>query len=413
MGLERAPERNPVLEPTPYELRNRLQVPTTQAAIQRGVQEWMTHPGKAMNKLYGDGMIQKLLGFRIQAIPAVDGAYATLKPSLGESEHLDRICEYLKAPPPAFRDEPVPDEHPYLRYTALKPRERDPEDPPEPIDQYTIKNETVLGDIRYLTDLQQAFPPLSAQHKALGTLIDQLNAYRLLDPRIAMREEMYRTEGGRSAMDIGGMEMGRVGLTAILATATAIFGTISIVQFIRSGGKEISLAPLLWGFATWFVADPNLMNSFFDKSDPIKRDLEEIRGVTNNRTMQYLSEKHRIGGPRWARVVEGIYEGEHGNLHKTESPADTYKQRVAKDLAGTDVEVQAELLAMMEANDGKGTSDFAYFTKTLLEVRREDAKEFMSTYVKTDSFREGIRLDPKARRDIDELRKAREMLRTA
>jgi len=413
MQIEYTPERNPILQPTPYELLNRLQVPTTQAAIQRGVKEWTSSPGTAMNKLYGNGMIQKLLGFRMQAIPVVDAAYKTLQPSIGELENLDRICENLKAAPPALNDEPTPEDHPYLRYTELTPRETDPEEPPEPIAQYTIKNEEVLVDIRYLTDLQKAFPPLSAQYGALGTLIDQLNAYRLLDPRIAMREEMYRTEGGRSAMDIGGMEMGRVGLTAILATITAIFGTISIVQFIRSGGKEISLAPLLWGFATWFVADPNLLNSFFDKSDPIKRDFEEIRGVTNNRTMQYLSEKHRIGGPSWARVVEGIYDSEHGNLHKEDNPAQTYKKRVAKDLAGNDAEVKAELLAMMETGDGKGTSDFAYFTKTLLDIRREDAKEFMSTYVRHDSFREGIRLDPTARRDIDDIQNARAMLRKA
>ncbi len=391
---ERAGERPPSVREQLLQLRE----PATQRAIQQGITEWRTSPHKAMDRLYGEPMIQKLKGFRQQASTIVDHTYQQLSEQLKESDHIERICDNLRAEEPTFGDRPDPSEHPYLRYTEAKPERTDPDEPnPDLLSRYTINDQAVLTDIEYLARLRTALPAASPDRKSLATLINQLNAYRLLDPAIAMREEDYKTNGGeRSAMDIGTQNMGRVALTGILAAGTVIFGTISIVQFYRSGGKSLSLAPFLWAFATIFVANPDLIKSFFQKNDPILQDCEEFKLVTGDRTMQYLSNAYKIGGSRWAKVVEHIYDGDHGTLHMHTNPTDEAMQRVAQELADGDTTVKTSLLAMMKKRDTQGNTDFATFVNTLLLVKRDDAKDFVQTYIDKEGFQEGIRRDPAA-----------------
>lgn len=409
MGVERAPER-PM---TPREELLRLRAPSTAAAIQRGVQEWRTNPGGAADRLYGERMIQKLCGFHAQAPAAVDGAYGVLEASLKNTadafpDKLEAIRDRLKEPPPAYGDAPERSLHPYIRYNEERQPQTDPDEPnPDPLPRYSIDDATVLADIDYLNELGKGFPERSAERAAVARLVDQLNAYRLLDPRTAMREAQASIEGGRSTMDAAGMDMGRVALTGVLASITAIFGTISIVQFIRSGGKEISFAPLLWGFATLFVADPKLVTSFFKPNDPILKEFKEFGVVTNDRGIQYLAKKHGIGGVGWSKTVQRIYDGDHDNLHTLADPSPEAKARIAKQLAGGDAAVERELAAMMDSDDGRGKNDFAMFVETLTRVKGEGARDFIATYVEKDSIREGIRQDPATVAAIRNIERAR------
>lgn len=375
-----------------------LREPATERALQKGIKEWRTSPEKAVDRLYGEPMIQKLKGFRAQALHAVDHAYGQISEKLKESEHIERICEILMAEEPTFGERPDPSEHPYLRYEEARPEKTDPDEPdPDRLPRYRINDQAVLADIEYLAALKKGLPASSPDHASLTTLINQLNAYRLLDPSIAMREEDFKTNGGeRSAMDIGAKKMGRVALTGILAAGTAIFGTISIVQFYRSGGKSLSLAPFLWAFATIFVANPDLMKSFFRKNDPILQDCEEFKLVTGDRTMQYVCDTYKIEGSRWANVVEHIYDGDHENLHTHAHPTDDAMQRVAKSLADSDPTVEQSLLTMMNKRDTQGNTDFKTFVTTLLQVQRDDAQDFVRTYIEKGGFQEGIRRDPGA-----------------
>lgn len=419
MGPERLAER----APTPREQRMRLAEGVTRQRMQEGVQEWMNAPKQtsdaSRDRMHGRGMIEKLRGFRDQATISVPDAVARLQAPLstygeGAFERAEGIRDALLAEPPEFGEAPERDEHPYLRYKPAKPLATDPEDPDvDPVHQYTVDDARVQKDVDVLAAMRESFPPGSDAHAALSALIDQLNAYRLLDPRVAMKEEMFRTEGGRTMMDIKGKEMGRVALTGILAAGTVIFGTIGIVQFFRKG--EISLAPFLWAFATLYVSDPKLVQSFFDKDAKIKNEFTNLRAVTGDSTMQEFSATYGIGGPGWARAIEHVYEGTHGTLHETQNPTEEAKDRVAADLADGDPRVQEALRRMMDTKleNGRNESDFTRFVNKLLLAKTEGAREFVVDYVERDAFREGLRLDPAAQNIVRQMQALREQGKAA
>jgi hypothetical protein len=416
MNIEKALNRAPDARAE----RMRLRESTTESLMRRGVHEWRSQPKKAtdasLDRMRGNGMIQKLLGFHAQVAGPVDAAMATLRDPLanvGTGKALDRveqIADRLTAPPPALGDAPDRSESPYLNLRFVPSLQSDPFNPRDKIPQYAIDNGHVETDILFLADLRKTYPPASAENAALGSLIDQLNAYRMLDPRIATLEAAERSRGGaETMMDAGGKKLGRVALVGILATATAIFGTIGLVQFIRSGGKQITLAPFLWAFATWFVADPNLVKSIFDKDAAIKKDFDELRTVSNDRTLQELSSTYGIGGPPWARVVERIYDGDHEKLHTLENPAPEAREQVARDLSGGNPDVEATLLRMMGTSIDllNHRSDFTRFVEGLGVAQRTESKEFMIQYVEHDSFRQGLLLDPAAGKAIRDMQRAR------
>lgn len=397
--------------------RMRLGENIARDAMKRGVDEWTSQPKKttdaSLDRMRGSGMIQKLLGFHAQVAGPVDAALNALRTPLsdvGTGKALDRveqIADRLKTPPPELGDEPDRTASPYLRLSFVDSLQTDPAEPRDKIPQYAIDNGQVETDILFLADLRSSYPPASAENAALGTLIDQLNAYRLLDPRIATLEAAHRSSGGESMMDVGGKKLGRVALVGILAAATAIFGTIGLVQFFRTG--KISMAPFLWAFATWFVADPNLVKSFFDKDASIKKDFAELRTVSNDRALQELSDTYGIGGSRWAQVVERIYEGDDDKLHTLENPDPEARQQVAHDLSGGDPNIEATLLRMMGTSIDplNHRSDYTRFVEGLSVAKRVEAKEFMVQYVEHDSFRQGLRLDPAAGNAIRKMQQAR------
>jgi hypothetical protein len=403
----------------PRSERMRLGTHTAERAMQRGVHDWLSQPKKttdaSLDRMRGNGMIQKLLGFHAQAAGPVDAAMATLRDPLanvGTGKALGRveqIADRLKAPPPALGDAPDRSASPYLNLRFVSSLQTDPINPRDKIPQYAIDNGQVEADILFLADLRKAYPPASQENAALASLIDQLNAYRMLDPRIATLEAAERSRGGETMMDAGGKKLGRVALVGILAAATAIFGTIGLVQFIRSGGKQITLAPFLWAFATWFVADPNLVKSMFDKDVAIKKDFEELRTASNDRVLQELSSTYDIGGSPWAKVVERIYDGDHQKLHTLQNPAPEAREQVARDLSGGNPDIEATLLRMMGTSIDplNHRSDFTRFVERLGVAKRTEAKEFMVQYVEHDSFRQGLQLDPAAGKAIRDIQRAR------
>lgn len=413
MHLETALNRGPDVRTE----RMRLAEASAQGLMQQGVREWLAQPKKttdaSLDRMRGNGMIQKLLGFHAQAAGPVDAALNTLHAplsNLGAGKALDRvqqIADRLKTPPPALGDEPDRTASPYLRLSFVSSLQTDPAEPRDKIPQYYVDNGQVTSDIEFLASLRSSYPPNGAESAALGTLIDQLNAYRLLDPRIATLEAAHRSSGGESMMDVGGKKLGRVALVGVLAAATAIFGTIGLVQFFRTG--KISMAPFLWAFATWFVADPNLVKSFFDKDASIKKDFAELRTVSNDRALQELSATYGIGGPQWSRVAQRIYDGDHDKLHKLENPAPEARARVARDLAGGSADIEATLLRMMSTSIDplNHRSDFTRFVEGLGVAKRAEAQDFMVQYIEHDSFRQGLRLDPAAGKTIRTMQQAR------
>lgn len=397
--------------------RMRLGEASAQGIMQQGVQEWLSQPKKttdaSLDRMRGNGMIQKLLGFHAQVAGPVDAALNTLRDPLsnvgtGKSfDRVEQIADRLKTPPPTLGDKPDRAASPYLNVQFVSSLQSDPLNPRDKIPQYAVDNGQVEADILFLADLRKAYPPASPENAALGTLIDQLNAYRLLDPRVAMGEQMARSAGGESMMDVGGKKLGRIALFGIFAAATAIFGTIGLVQYFRTG--KMSYTPLLWAFATWFVFDPNLINSLSDKDASIKKDFAELRTVSNDRALQELSATYGIGGSQWARVVERIYGGDHDKLHTLENPAPEARQQVAHDLSGGDPNIEATLLRMMGSSIDplNHRSDFTRFVEGLGVAKRTDAKDFMVQYVEHDSFRQGLQLDPAAGNAIRKMQQAR------
>jgi hypothetical protein len=327
---------------------------------------------------------------------------------------VEQIAERLKTPPPAMGEAPDRAASPYLNVRFIPSLQTDPVEPREKLAQYAIDNGQVETDILFLADLRSSYPPASAENAAIGSLIDQLNAYRLLDPRVAMGEEMERRMGGEGMMDAGGKKMARVALVGVLAAATALFGTIGLVQFIRSGGKQLSIAPFLWAFATWFVADPNLVTSLFDKDASIKKDFAELRAVSNDRAMQELCSTYGIGGALWAGVAQRIYDGDGDKLHTLQNPSPEARARVAHDLAGGNADIEATLLRMMgtSIDPQNRRSDYTRFVEGLGVAKRPEAKDFMVQYVEHDSFREGLRLDPAAGNMIRKMQQARAQTQT-
>lgn len=368
--------------------------------MRRESARWTTVPLEQrdafIDKTYGHGMLDRMRGFSEQAKPVVASARAALdgiveSVSPDATERLEQIYERLTADPPAYEDDPD-EEHAYLRLKRAKPL-HETEDS-EDLLMYTIDNKTVLADITFLESLKQSLPAAAypEQIAALSALIVQLNTYRFQDPKNAIRQQMDMPE---NAMDRGGKQLGRIALVGVLAAGTAVFGSIAAVNFVRK--REVSVVPLLWGFGTWFLADKTLVEGFFDRDEPIKKDFDQIRQVTANADFLRLSKAHGIGGDAWARTVERLYDADKEELHLPPNATDADKQAMARRLAGGDARIEERLLAMMQ-HRSTGGSDFDALRASIAPATKDETREFVVTYVRNNVVREGLKLDPTAGR---------------
>lgn len=386
-------------------------------AMIQSAERWQKRPDVErdahLDRSYGQGMLERLKGFHAQATApgnVLDASLRTLEPSVEAVNpdalaRIEEIVERLQTEPPQASGDDLDDVHVYLRRSTTARLRQDPDEPGEPLHLYHVNSAAVEKDIATLAAIRSSFPAGSAEARALGDLIGQLQTYRFLDPKVAIQERVSQLKGGDSYMDMAGKKIGRVALTGILVAGTVIFGSIALVNFVRKfmkdGTVELSIAPFLWGFAAWFVADPGLVNSFFDKDDPIKKDFAEVRRLTTDKGLARLTRDYGIGGPAWADVIDRVYGGDHGNLHTVREPTDEAVDRVANDLSNGNPAVAERLRTMMRTSDTPGgDTHFARFVHTLLSVDREDSREFLTTYVRNDAFR-NQELDPAMRITLD------------
>ncbi len=422
MPIERAPIGR---EMSPEQEHEAFLKQTTDRLIDQRLHEWTADPRRrsreAVDAAYGNGMLQKLRGFQMEntakgpdGLTPPERAYQTLEAPMDSlnpdsSSRLAEICERLQLEPPAgLGAEDASETHPYLTTRSLPPAETDPDDPSagERTYNYHVNDGVVKEDIAFLKSARGAFKAGTPEAAALDDLTLRLEAFRMLDPKVAMQAAMKREFGGKTYTDLAGREMGRVALAGVLLAGTVIFGTIAIVNYLRKG--ELSAAPFLWGFATWLVADPSIINSFFSKDDPIRNDFDQIRRLTNNKTFAALSNRYGIGGEPWANAIEGIYDGNYGNILTVPNPTSEAVQRTAAELSQGDPGVEAAIAAMITTVDARtGKTDFALFVEALKTVDRDEAREFIRTYVATDSIRKGLALDASIGRDLRNTAEAR------
>ena len=380
-----------------------MEVDVGREIVHTSLNRWHASPlherDNAVRRAYGPGMLQRLRGLQSTALGRVDTAYQTLEASIERISpdapaRLEEICDRLKEDPPADDEEPS-DDHPYLKYSTVAALQSDPDDPDTAeLPLYEISNKEVLKDKAYVESIQKSFPAGSPEFAACQTLISLLDRYRMLDPKIEVNDRLRQMSGGRTYMDVAGKKMGRTALAAVLFAGTFIFGAIGLTQFLRKG--ELTITPFLWGFAAWIAADPSLMNKFFDKDDPIKQDFDEIRRVTSSNELRRLSGRYGIGGAPWAAVVESVFERD-GDTGGKATPEDI------EELSNGNPMIAKRLQLMAATTNAKtGKTDLDVFINGLREVGREEAREFVVTYVLNDSLRDP-RLNPADRRILDRM----------
>lgn len=416
-GIERAPERE----------RRAFMETATRALIDRSAREWRTVPlerrDATVDRMYGHGRLNFLKGFRDDAIDFIDGPYnketkrrerGILQPLLAATDprdidaqkRLEAICDALKSDPPEYGDEPHAADHPYLSYSTVAPLNDRGEDA-EPLSLYQTNRSAVDADLRFLKDMRESFPGSSHEETraAIDGLIARLEAYLFSDPKYAIQEQVERSIP-ESTMDKQGKKLGRIALTGVLAGGTLIFGTIAAVNFVRgifSENHEVRLTatPFLWAFATFFVADPGLVKSFFGSK--YDTEFKEIRDVTSSDALRRLCGTYGMGGERWRTVVEGVYENDPAvkAVLGSANPTDEQVEEAADALSGGHADVAASLRTMMRTRkDGSATTDFRRFAETLRAADSTEAREFIATYMEHDCVRDGMRHDAAAGRAL-------------
>lgn len=391
--------------------------------MQRGMREWgnssMEQRDAHLDRTYGHGRLEWLKAFQKQAAEILND---TTDPRTGEvlepgvqsiitaaldsrdvdaSTRIENICEALTTPPPSYGEEPDSTSHPYLTYKTVDRINTHSEDS-EPLSIYHVNEKALKADIAFLEDMERSFPGEihAPTREAIQTLINQLRSYMLNDQKAAALA--YTEESmPKSYMDLAGKKLGRIALTGVLAGGTLLFGTIAAVNYVRglmtNGKAELSVTPFLWAFATWFVADPGLLKSFFGST--YDAEFAEIRNVTSSTSLKQLCGRYDIGGERWKSVVEGIYEDDPSiqAVLASYNPTNEAVAEAAQALSGRDIEVAATLTRMMRARDnGASITHFGQLVNALRGATRDEAKEFMTTYIERDCVREGLRHDETA-----------------
>ncbi len=384
-------QNRPPESPKKELLTHRQQV--NREIMERSASEW-----KSGAPISGLKMIEKLKGFHEQAVPTVNNAYSVLqaavnRPELKLSEkafdRLEPICSTLKEAPPLYGEEPDGELHPYLRHTTAPNSNEGPD--AEPLSMYSIDEKAVRNDIKSLENMEKKLIEMhmTEEAKEVGVLISQLTAYRLLDVKTAVRDYMD-TQIGKGSMDVVGKKMGRTALAGILGAGTAIFGTIAFVNFIRKG--EISATPFLWAFATWFVAKPDLLDSVFGKDNEYKKDFDQIRSVTANKSLEPIAARYKIGGKSWRGVAERIYEHKLDELLALRSADEATVTEVVTELSAENEAIAGQLRKMIfSKNTRTNESDFERFAKVLARAESEEARTFIGDYIEHNCFTEGMR----------------------
>lgn len=419
-GAERLPAQ-PV--ETPEQQRERFLSDTVRAMAQQGMLDWQKFPAEkrdeGVRQTYSRmiGKLKTLHASGEQLVKEADIALAPLMDTFDTRDfemRLQEIYDRIEADVPEYGEEPKGKS--YLTHWRIDPMKKKAGETIHPEDQlslYSINNGGVLGkgdirtDIDFLKGVLKPLPANTPQSNALVSLILHLEQMRLTDPPNAVAEEMTRQIGGRTLMDTAGKEMGRVALTGFLLAGTVIFGTIALVQFLRKG--EVSFAPFLWGIATLLMADKDLLKSFFGKDASIMKDFEQINRAATSNVLIDIAKKYAIGGPKWAEVVQKIYDGDHGKILEESDPDDESIVEAINDISGEPAfklgddlpagSIRATLWTMFHTEE-RGVSDFSYFVRELKGVESSQAQTFIGTYVRNDAFRKGVVADTRTEKEL-------------
>ncbi len=428
MPIERVPSG---IESAPEHERRAFMEATSQEIIDRSARQWRTVPREqrdaTIDQTYGRGRLSWLEGFRQEAAAVIDsrdgyvGTQAIIERALGDRSvdalmRVEAICEALKAAPPEYGEEPHAEDHPYLEYDTVAPL-NDPSEDAEPLSVYKTNGDAITADILFLEDMRASFPGASHDdtRRAIDGLIARLNEYRFTDAKQAIREQVERgiPDG---IMDEKGKKLGRIALAGVLAAGTAIFGTITAINFARSvlskdRSFEFSMTPFLWAFATWFVADPDLLKSMFGSE--YDKEFAEIRRVTSNPMLaEFCGGRYAVHGKKWKHVVENLYvdDTDVQTLLEADHPTDQQITDAVGALVGgkngsaEDPERDAvirNLRTMMSTRTPPHTStDFQRFAAIFKGTTLEEAQDFIATYVERDCANEGMRHDPAVGRTL-------------
>ncbi len=410
---------------------NGLERIPTNPAIERGVlatriqnertRHWRAVPMEdhdaSIDHMFGKGMLNRLKGFHAQAGPAVDAAERDLMPALvkladdreiernqriasGEMEEanetddrasiaaLGRIVARLRMPPPQEVGDELDEEHAYLMMDETDRLQRDPDnlDEDEKLIMYKVRDNVVLEDIAALRSFVKTFGRDSVAGKAAQNLIEQLHAYRMLDAKVAAHQRSDDLFGSRSMMDVKGKLMGRTLLFGLCAAAAVVFGSASAVQYFKTG--KISWVPAGYALAALLFLSPGkIINTLFDKDDPMKQEFAEARRVSQNPMLLALCTRYGIGGEGWADVIDGIYNGDHGNIAKTARPTSGAVDTAVDALASGNPMVAQRLRMMFNAPKGiNGKNDFQRLVEALGAAKSDGAKELAVNSVRSNFF---------------------------
>lgn len=369
-----------------------------------------------VDHMYGKDMLDRLKGFHMQAGPVLDAVERDLMPALvkWEDEHtierrqlppvggveeadetddrmsiaaLGRILARLRTPPPQNVGDELEEGHEYLELGETDKLQRNPDNPDEveKIVTYKIRDNVVQQDISALESYVKTFGLGSTAGNAAQNLIEQLQAYRMLDSKIAAHQKSDDLFGSRSMMDVKGKLMGRTLLFGLAATAFIMTGSASAVQFFKTG--KLSWAPAMYGLAALLFLRPNkVLNPLFDKDDPMKNDFAEAQVVAQNPTLIDLCTRYGIGGEGWAGVVDGIYNDDHGKIAETAFPTPGAVDEAIEALTN-DATVAQSLRRMFNHPSGiNGKNDFQRLVYALGAAKSDGAKELAVNSVRSNFF---------------------------
>lgn len=332
------------------------------------------------------------------------------------SDRLEEICERIQAEIPEYGEEPV--DHPYLTRSTVDPMVRgaEPIDEDKKLSIYHIFNGSpfskgaLRSDIAYLRGHLKNMPANSDASNTLMALVLHMEQMRMTDPPNTWEHLMKVEKGGRTAMDTGVREMGRVALAGIFLAGLTVTGIASIVQFFRKG--ELSLSWVFWLVAALVAADKDILKTMFGSDAKILQDFDDVNRVSTNPRLRGISRKYGVGGQRWSNVVEKLYddEEEYKAVAALESPdADTIATTVNA-LSGESAikpgevppkgTIRAALYEMLTTKDARGVSEFKEFFNGLMGATAEGGREFMVTFVRNDSFKAGLDMDEASKRDV-------------
>lgn len=404
---------------TPEQERGRLLDATVTQLASRKFDEVRRNPG-----LTQDAQTRKSYETMIGELQSLHGAsksvaadaerhvtpyFDSIDPTGSASQRLEEICERIQADIPAYGEEPI--DHPYLTRSTVDPRVKglEPVEDDKKISIYHIFNGSpfckgaLRTDIAFLRGHLKNVPANTDASKALTTLILHMERMRMTDPPNSWEHLMQVERGGRTAMDTGVKEMGRVALAGIFLAGLTLTGIASIVQFFRKG--ELSLSWVFWLVAALVAADKDILKTMFGSDAKILKDFDDVNRVSTNPRLRRIAGKYGVGGQRWSTVVQKLYddEEEYRKVIELKSPDAETLAKTVNELSGEQPikpgeeppkgTVRGALYLMLTTKDARGVSEFEEFFSGLMGAKAEGGREFMVTFVRNDSFKAGLDMD--------------------